>query len=408
MPPTQQNLGFSQLRVGIFVLAGLIVFGFLVLNSTGDFNPFAKKIELRAHFATADGLRDGADVQLAGVSIGKVEEVRLLPIGSPQGQTIEAVMRVDEVLDGKPISQRIRTDSTAQLVATSVLANDKMINITPGSVEGEPVTSNDVLNSSAAISVNQLTQTGNDLLQQINKLAKPTNDILVKANSGEGTLGKFINDDRVYNDLDKTINEARKSMIKIQNSIDRINSGNGTAAKLLNDPALYNNLNSTIAQLDQIAIDIRNGKGSAGKLLTDDQLYNETTGAVTDLRSTIKEIKPTIQSMNAVTKNLETITKDLSEGKGSAGKLLTDDQLYNDTKSLIQRLNATSTRFESLLADTQSGKGTIGKLFTDDTLYNNINQTSSNINQLSSEGTKLMYDFRQDPKKYLSINLKLF
>jgi phospholipid/cholesterol/gamma-HCH transport system substrate-binding protein len=61
-----------------------------------------------------------------------------------------------------------------------------------------------------------------------------------------------------------------------------------------------------------------------------------------------------------------------------------------------------------MLSDAQAGKGTIGKLVTDETLYNSINQTASNVNQLSSEGTKLIYDFRQNPKKYLRIKLAIF
>jgi phospholipid/cholesterol/gamma-HCH transport system substrate-binding protein len=61
-----------------------------------------------------------------------------------------------------------------------------------------------------------------------------------------------------------------------------------------------------------------------------------------------------------------------------------------------------------LLADAQGGKGTIGKLITDETLYNNINQTTANINQITTEGTKLIYDFRQNPKKYLTVRFSLF
>src|SRR5574338_784425 len=79
MVQTKPRLTFSQLRVGIFVLVGLAVLAFLILNSTGDFNPFEKKLRLKARFAAADGLREGAEVQLAGVHIGKVETVTLLP-----------------------------------------------------------------------------------------------------------------------------------------------------------------------------------------------------------------------------------------------------------------------------------------------------------------------------------------
>ena len=408
MPPTERKLGFSQLRVGVFVLVGLAVLAFLILNATGDFNPFEKKLRLKARFATADGLKEGGEVQLAGVHIGKVEQVKLLPPDSPEDAKIEAIMSIAQTLDGRPISERIRTDSTAQLIATSVLANDKLINITPGTAKGAAVTENDVLDSTSAMSINQLTQTGNDLLQQINKLAIPTNEILNKANQGEGTLGRVINDESLYNNLDAAVGEAKLTVIKLQTTLDKVNRGDGSAAKLLNDPALYDSLNATVSQIEAISADIRAGKGTAGKLLTDEALYNDTRAAIQDLRDTVKTAKPAIERLNQISENIDVLTKELNEGKGTAGKLLKDEQLYEDTRTAIAKITATVDKFNLLLADAQGGKGTIGKLLTDETLYNNINQTSSNINQLSSEGTKLIYDFRQNPKKFLTIQFKLF
>ena len=84
MVDTKKTLTFSTLRVGIFVLFGLAVLAFLVLNSSGDLNPFEKKLKLKARFAAADGLREGSEVQLAGVRIGKVESVGFLPPDSPE------------------------------------------------------------------------------------------------------------------------------------------------------------------------------------------------------------------------------------------------------------------------------------------------------------------------------------
>ena len=408
MPQTERNLGFSQLRVGIFVIFGLAVLGFLILNASGDFNPFEKKLRLKARFANADGLREGASVQLAGVDIGKVEEVNLLPPDSPEDSKIEAIMSVNQTLGGKPIVERIRTDSTAQLIATSVLANDKLINITPGTQKGAAVTENDVLDSTSAMSINQLTQTGNDLLQQINRLAIPTNEILNKANQGEGTLGRIINDESLYNNLDAAVGEAKLTVVKLQTTLDKVNKGDGSAGKLLNDPELYNNLNNTVAQLEAISRDIRAGKGTAGKLISDDALYNDTRAAIQDLRDSIQDAKPAIQRLNQISESIDLLTRDLNEGKGTAGKFLKDEQLYEDTRATISKLNLTAEKFNTLLADAQGGKGTVGKLLTDETLYNNVNQTASNINQLSSEGTKLIYDFRQNPRKFLTIQFKLF
>ncbi|MCV4784645.1 hypothetical protein OFM36_34950, partial [Escherichia coli] len=86
--------------------------------------------------------------------------------------------------------------------------NDKLINITAGSSKGEPVSEGHVLESKEAISINQLTQTGNELLQQINKLAIPANEILTKANQGQGTLGSLVNDESLYRNLDAAIAET--------------------------------------------------------------------------------------------------------------------------------------------------------------------------------------------------------
>ena len=398
---TTKTLTFSKLRVGVFMLLGLAVLGFLILNSSGDFNPFEKKMHLKARFAAADGLREGSEVQLAGVRIGKVEKVTLLPPDSPEDFKIEAVMVIGQELNDSPITERIRTDSNAQLVATSLLANDKIINISPGSSKGSPVSENDILESRVAISVNQLTQTGNDLLEQINKLAVPANEILNKANQGEGTLGRIVNDESLYRNLDTTVAETKLTVTKLQTTLDKVNSGQGSAGKLLNDAELYNSLNKTVAQLESISNDIKSGRGSAGKFVTDDALYNETRAAIIDLRTSAAKI-------NSIADDFKVISGDLTAGRGTFGKFLKDEQLYNDAKATLARFNSTATKIDAILGDAQAGKGTLGKFVTDETLFNNINQTASNFNQLSSEGTKLIYDFRQNPKKYLRIKLSIF
>lgn len=401
MVQTKPSLTFSQLRVGIFVLAGLAVLAFLILNSTGDFNPFEKKLRLKARFASADGLRVGADVQIAGVKIGKVESVSLLPPDSPEDEKVEAVMAVDSTLNGRPITERIRTDSTAQLVAVSVLANDKLINITAGSAKGQPVTEGHVLESKEAISINQLTQTGNELLQQINKLAIPANEILTKANQGQGTLGSLVNDESLYRNLDAAIAETKVAVVKLQTSLDKINQGQGSAGKFVNDPELYDNLNKTIARLEAISNDIQAGKGTAGKFVTDEAFYNETRAAIAELRASAAKF-------NLVADDLKTITGGIIGGEGSAGKFFKDDRLYEKATETLAKFNSTAEKLDLILADARAGKGTLGKLVTDETLYNNLNQTASNINQFSSESTKLIYDFRQNPKKYLRIRVSLF
>lgn len=422
MPATKKNLTFSQLRVGVFVLIALAILALLILNATGDFNPFQKTITLKAKFANADGLRSGAEVQLAGVHIGKVQSVKFISEdktketnSAEKKEVIVAEMSVVKEIDGQPIENKIKQDSTAQLIATSVLGNDKMINITPGSKDSSGVSEGDVLKSSTAISINQLTSTGNDLLGQINKLAGPANQILDKANAGTGTLGQVINNPQLYDTLESTVGEAKIMILKMQTLAEQAKSGDGTAGKFLNDPALYNNLNQTVAKLESISDDIKsvsvglkNGKGTAGKLFSDDALYTDARETIGEVKNAIADARKSIERLNKIADQVDGVAKDLNEGKGTAGKLLKDEAMYNDFRQTLAKINSTTERVDSILADAQSGKGTIGKLLTDDSLFNNINKVSGNVNQVSEEATKMIYDFRQNPKKYLTIKLKLF
>jgi len=236
MPPAKKSIGFRELRVGILIVAAIVVLIFLILNASGDISPFSKKLHLRAHFPNADGLRKGSEVRLAGVRIGKIEDVRLrAATDNPNDPKVEATLAIDTEIDGRPATDLIRKDSTAQLGSPSLLGSDKLVNITPGTSVAEPVTDGDLLPIRSTSSFEALTNTSTDLVQQLNKLSKQFTDIAQKVNEGQGTLGRFVNDEAFYNNLNATIRDT-------QSVIRQIESGEGTAGKLISDPTLYNNI----------------------------------------------------------------------------------------------------------------------------------------------------------------------
>src|SRR5260221_9077506 len=114
MPRSKKTVSLSELRVGLLVLVSISVLIFLVLNASGDINPFARKLHLKARFADANGLREGSEVRLAGVLVGKVEKITLLSPADPAAPRVEALLSINSTIDGKPASDRIRTDSQAQ------------------------------------------------------------------------------------------------------------------------------------------------------------------------------------------------------------------------------------------------------------------------------------------------------
>src|SRR5205807_6471122 len=98
MPKSTRNVGLSELRVGLLVFIALTVLVVLILNASGELNPFKSHLHLRARFADANGLRDGSEVRLAGVRIGKVNRIRLLGPAEdgtgPNPQKIEVYMTI--------------------------------------------------------------------------------------------------------------------------------------------------------------------------------------------------------------------------------------------------------------------------------------------------------------------------
>jgi phospholipid/cholesterol/gamma-HCH transport system substrate-binding protein len=381
MPRSNQSVSLNQMRVGIFVLISIIILMFLILNASGDLNPFTRKLHLKAHFVDANGLREGAEVRLAGVRVGKVDKITLLsPSDVPNAPRVEALMIIDSTIDGRPATERIRTDSTAQQGSPSLLGNEMLINITPGTAVGQPVKDYAVLPSSSSNTVNDFATSGTDLAQRLSKLSDEISSIVRNVKDGKGTVGRLFSDEALYNNLNATIRETEDVMRQIR-------SGEGAAGKFLNDPAIYNNANEVTLQLRKIAEDLRAGRGSAGKLLTDDQLYNRINRTADRLDRSVEQIDAMIADVNA--------------GRGTLGKLLKDEEIYNDARTAIARFNTTAERIDNMVSAAQRGEGTVGKLLTDDALY-------SNVNQLSSESVKLLYDFRQNPKKYLTIKFELF
>ena len=381
MPRTKKTVSLSELRVGLLVLISIAVLIFLVLNASGDINPFSRKLHLKARFIDANGLREGSEVRLAGVRVGKVDQITLLPPSDvANAPRVEALLTIDSNIDGRPATERIRSDSTAQQGSPSLLGNEMLINITPGTAVGQPVKDYSTLPSSSSNTVNDFATSGTDLAQRLSKLSDEINGMVHDVKEGKGTVGRLFSDEALYNNLNATIRETEDVMRQVR-------SGNGSAGRFLNDPALYNNANEIVVQMKAIAQDLRTGRGTAGKLLTEDELYNRINRTAEKLDRSVEQINGMVADINA--------------GRGTLGKLLKDEQIYNDARTAIARVNTTSERIDSLVSAAQRGEGTVGKLLTDDALY-------SNINQLSSEGVKLIYDFRQNPKKYLTIKFELF
>ncbi len=159
--------------------------------------------------------------------------------------------------------------------------------------------------------------------------------------------------------------------------------------------------------------DIREGKGTVGKLFTDDKLYREIQGFVDAA---------------------ETVATNLEKGRGTAGKLLNDDVVYKELESSLVNLRAltdklnrgegslgklfndpalaeslatTGKNLETLTTRLNKGEGTAGKLLTDDSLYKRLDQLTARLDTLTtdlSEGKGSAGALLKDKQLYDNLN----
>jgi phospholipid/cholesterol/gamma-HCH transport system substrate-binding protein len=357
--PSQQEVQWSQLKVGVLVIVALSALTALIFLMSGNTGGFASgKFTVRSYFENSAGLKVGAPVNLEGVTIGNVKSVRIVP--ARKLTPVEVVMKIN-----KKFAPVLHTDSKSSLETVGVLG-DTVVDINSKFATGPEVTNDTELPTTETPNLSDVIKSSQGTIEQLNTILAKVDNIADALNSGKGSIGQLINDPTLYQKALQTLNQ-------LQSLVDDVSNGKGSIGKLVADDTLYDRANATVGRLQHIAEDLDSGKGSAGKLLKDDTLYN---------------------NLRQSTDNLNKILADVNAGKGGLGMIAKDPQF-------AQKLNDTVTKLDSILNRVDNGEGTIGQLLKNPELYNHTDQMISDTN-------KLIIAVRQDPKKYLTIHLKIF
>ena len=360
--PSQQEVKWSQLKVGVIVLVSVTLLCTLLflMTSASGMGVFSKKLTVKTYFENSGGLKVGAPVSLEGVTIGEVKKVVISTDPKRKLTPVFVLMKLDPKFIGS-----LHKDSKASLSTVGVLG-DTVVDINSQSANGPELQDGDELKTLETPNLMDVVKASQGTIESVNVILAKMNRIVDSIQSGQGSVGKLINDPELYNNATKTIDE-------LHTLTANINAGKGSVGKLMHDDQLYDRLNDTAGKLDTIANNLNAGKGSAGKLLNDDQLYNNLNSAVAHTNSLLAEA---------------------DAGKGGLGLLAKDP-------AFARKLNDTVTNLDDLLTGINKGQGTIGKLATDDAAY-------ANLNKLLTSSNELVAAIRQDPKKYLTIHLKIF
>ncbi len=295
-------------RVGLFFLLGcaLLWITYEALNG-GSFSR-QEGYAVVARFNTLKELKPGDDVRQAGVKIGSVASTRLA-----DGHA-EAVLTITE-------GTRIAKDATAT-IAMSGLLGGGYVSLDFGTKDAGYVEKGGQLRTKNTGDINTILADlggvagdikgalsglsgmagGADgqggLFQKLDKLVSDNGDNLTKTidnlhaitteiRSGDGTLGKLINDPKAHDELVAAITEiraaagdARVFVNETRSIVDQVKSGQGAIGTLLYDQATADDLKRTVANFRSVSDRIAAGEGTLGKLLTDETLYKDVQGVV--------------------------------------------------------------------------------------------------------------------------------
>jgi phospholipid/cholesterol/gamma-HCH transport system substrate-binding protein len=189
-----------KVRLGLFVAGGLAIFVlaiFIIGKQKNLFNPVFK---LNATFYNVSGLQVGNNIRFSGINVGTVDDILIIN---------DSTVRV-EMLVRKEVKKFIKTDCKV-MIGSEGLIGDRLLTITQGSTEaplareGQALESFEPVETDAIMASLQVTAYNAEVITQ--QLA----EIMIKVNTGNGTLGRLIQDSTIAENLNLTIKNLKTS-----------------------------------------------------------------------------------------------------------------------------------------------------------------------------------------------------
>ena len=188
-----------ELKVGIFVFVGLIVLVIFIL-SIGGFKTWSSGYRINLYFNFVNGVKEGAPVRFAGVDVGEVKKVILEFIPQENRSSVRLEVWIRNII-------KIPADSSVW-VDTLGLLGEKYVEIIPGKDYVNYLKSNDSLVGVDPLPMHQLFKNAESILRNLD-------EGIGQIRNKEGSLGKLLYDDTIYNELEALVTDVRKNPWKL-------------------------------------------------------------------------------------------------------------------------------------------------------------------------------------------------
>jgi phospholipid/cholesterol/gamma-HCH transport system substrate-binding protein len=198
-----------KVRLGLFIIGGLAIFVIAIFIIGKQENLFDPVFKITTTFNNVSGLEAGSNIRFSGINVGTVDDIRIIN---------DTTVRVDMLIK-RSVQQFIKNDCEASIGSAGIIG-DRILIITQGS-EGTPlvkdgayIRSREPVETDAIMESMQITADNAAIISY--QLA----DIMVNINSGNGTLGRLIQDSTIAENIDRTIINLKNSSQGLDENMD--------------------------------------------------------------------------------------------------------------------------------------------------------------------------------------------
>ena len=302
----------SAAKVGVFMVALLVVLGYFIIR-VEDFTPGGEETrQVQVVFDSVAGLEKGARVRVAGVPVGKVAEVELLPDGRAK-VTLDVESHV-----------ALRQGSTARIASMGLLG-EQYVEIEPGTPGAPPLPENAVVPGSQTATIDDVTNKvsaiaddvkaitaslrtamgDDDGARRMEEIVANVHDVSLRLRTllaaNEGNINASAeNFRRITDDLRVEIPRIAASIDRVANSIGGTVTENREDVRVIveNLRTLSADLKTTTDHLNSITGQVRSGEGSVGKLIYSDEAHDKLTSALGSIDEGVGELRGMLGRVN--------------------------------------------------------------------------------------------------------------
>jgi len=389
----------TEAKVGLFVLVALILLGYMSFRVGEQGFGLKKGYPVNVVFDDVTGLEKDASVQIAGVEVGRVEDISL-----KDGKALVTLRILPNV--------KLEKDAKAKIKAYGILG-DKYVDIVPGTPGEEYIaTGGDIVKTEQQADIDKLLSElgtiAGDVMEVTASLRKAAGGaegeenlraIIENTRAITEDLSRIVkqNDDKLnlmVDNLSEASMEMRRAFATLNNIVEKIDSGEGTIGQLVDNKDAFDNLNETLASLRDITDKINRGEGSVGKLINDED-------TVDNLNASLKSLEKSMDGIDRFVSKSEQFRTFLSyrgeylfdggDGKGYFDLTIRpkEDKFYvlglvadpRGSRTVIDTTPAggITTRTESWDRDELLFTAQIGKRFKDITLRGGIFESTGGV-----------------------------